>query len=239
MKIFIYIIAATLVIVGTAVWYFSFHQEGYSGSLALTNQKLVVFDFDGTLCDSLQEVVNEFNAIDQTWALTPITDLNEIRNSSIQHVLEAHGVNKWKLPIIKYKLVKAIAPHIANMKPPLGIPKTLAELKKRGYKLGILTSNSHENTMQFLKNHDMNDFDFVYYGSSLFGKARLLKEIQSKTKAAVIFYVGDEGRDIDAAKKVGVPSIAVTWGYQSNMLLSKHSPTYIIQSPQELIKILK
>lgn len=229
------LIAVLIVSCVLIVWYFTFHQEGYRGSLDLPKQKLIVFDFDGTLCDSLHTAISEFNALSTQWRLKPITDVNELRNSSSGHALRKHGVSWWKLPILKHKLVKAIIPHIVKMKPPIGILETLNELKKSGFKLGILTSNSYENTQQFLEHHNINVFEFIYFGSTIFGKARLLKKIKLKTKSSVIFYVGDESRDMEAAKKVNIPSIAVTWGYHSEKLLSEHQPTYTAKSPSDLL----
>lgn len=220
-------------------WYFTFHQESYTGSLDIRNQKLIIFDFDGTLCDSLQFAVNEFNTLSSHWKLKPITNIDELRNLPTHRALRKYGVSLWKLPILRYKLVKSIAPQIINMKPPIGLHEALSQLKKSKFTLGILTSNSNENTQRFLKYHNMNFFDFIYSGSSIFGKARLLNKIILKTKPSIIFYVGDESRDIEAAKKVNIPSIAVTWGYNSKAQLSTLNPSYIANSPLDLHLILE
>ncbi|MBX9586289.1 MAG: HAD-IA family hydrolase [Gammaproteobacteria bacterium] len=230
------IFIATCVLI---VWYFTFHQEGYQGSLDLPQQKLIVFDFDGTLCDSLHTAIREFNALSTQWRLNPITDVNELRNLSSLQALRRHGVSWWKLPMLKHKLVKAIVPHIIKMKLPIGMLEVLCELKKSGFKLGILTSNSYENTRQFLEHHQISVFEFIYFGSAIFGKARLLKKIKLKAKCSEIFYVGDESRDIDAANKINIPSIAVTWGYHSEKLLSEHQPIYTAKSPADLLVILE
>lgn len=234
-----YLIAVFIATCVLIVWYFTFQQEGYQGSLDLPNQKLIVFDFDGTLCDSLHTAIREFNTISTQWRLKPITDVNELRNLSSRHALRKHGVSWWKLPMLKHKLVKAIVPHIINMKLPADMLEVLSKLKKSGFILGILTSNSYENTRQFLDHHHINFFEFIYYGSTIFGKARLLNEIKLKTKSSEIFYVGDESRDIEAAKNVNIPSVAVTWGYHSEKLLSEHQPTYTARSPSDLLVIFQ
>ena len=50
-------------------------------------------------------------------------------------------------------------------------------------------------------------------------------------------YVGDEVRDIKAAKKARVRVIAVTWGLNSRKILEKEHPDYLVDRPQELLKI--
>lgn len=237
-NIFLYAISILLIVCGFIFWYLTSYQEGYRGTLDLKNQKVIIFDFDGTLCDSIQIVLQEFNSIAKGWNVKPISDFEKVRHLPLQQSLEAHGVNKWKLPFIKYQLIKAVAPHIPEMKSFPGLPETLIELKKRGYKLGILTSNAYANVSQFLEKHDMQEFDFIYYGSSLFGKARLLKHIKSELNASTLFYVGDENRDIEASAVAKIPFIAVTWGFQSKALLSLYHPQHIVQSPAELLSIL-
>lgn len=54
-----------------------------------------------------------------------------------------------------------------------------------------------------------------------------------------VIYVGDETRDVEAAKKVGVKVIAVTWGINSEKILRKQNPDYLIVKPKELIEVLK
>jgi phosphoglycolate phosphatase-like HAD superfamily hydrolase len=54
-----------------------------------------------------------------------------------------------------------------------------------------------------------------------------------------MIYIGDETRDIEACKKINVPIIAVSWGFNSHKSLASHSPTYLINNPKELVEIAK
>jgi len=224
---------------GLTFWYLTYYQERCYGSLDLNGRKIIIFDFDGTLCDSYQSIVYEFNAIAPNWNVIPVQNVEETRSIPLQDMLKKHGVNKWKLPFIKYQLTKNIRRHVPNMRLFSGMREALFELKREGYTLGILSSNSYENILQFLTKYNIENFTFIYHGSSLFGKARLLEYIKAKTKASVIYYIGDENRDIEAAKAAKIPFIAVTWGYQTKSLLSQYHPTYIVDTPDELSKILK
>ena len=61
---------------------------------------------------------------------------------------------------------------------------------------------------------------------------------QKKIEKKDVFYVCDEVRDIAAAKKSGIKSIAVVWGYNSEEALQKEEPEFMIKTPQELNEIL-
>lgn len=84
-------------------------------------------------------------------------------------------------------------------------------------------------------------FNFIYAKTNFFGKARVLKKIiklykmdQSKT-----FYIGDETGDIEAAKACRVNSIAVTWGFNSEKILSTFKPHYLAKKPEDLLTIFE
>ena len=52
-----------------------------------------------------------------------------------------------------------------------------------------------------------------------------------------VLYVGDEVRDIEAAKKAGIRIAAVTWGYNSKKALEAYKPDYLVTKPEELLQI--
>lgn len=52
-------------------------------------------------------------------------------------------------------------------------------------------------------------------------------------------YVGDETRDIEAARKTNIEIIAVSWGYNSKQLLEKQKPDFLIDKPRQLVDILE
>ena len=105
--------------------------------------------------------------------------------------------------------------------------------------LGILTSNTQENVKQFLYKNELNFFDFIRTGKSVFGKSHMLNKIikQRHANKNDVFYVCDEVRDIEAAKKSGIKSIAVTWGYNNKDALIKENPDFLTDTPDELKNI--
>jgi phosphoglycolate phosphatase len=73
----------------------------------------------------------------------------------------------------------------------------------------------------------------VYGDARLFGKDRLLRHIQALGHERLI-YVGDETRDIEAAKRAGAKSIAVAWGYNNAAILKRHNPDKLVFEPSEI-----
>ncbi|MDE1866773.1 MAG: HAD hydrolase-like protein, partial [Thaumarchaeota archaeon] len=83
-------------------------------------------------------------------------------------------------------------------------------------------------------------FDFVYTGRAVYGKARLLKKLMKEKTIPHKdpIYVGDEIRDVEAAKKAGIRVIGVAWGYNTKAALQKANPDYIVEKPEELQEII-
>ena len=107
--------------------------------------------------------------------------------------------------------------------------------------MGILSSNIQENIEAFLEVHGMRDqFTFISSIGRLTGKARHLRAIARtfSLKPDEIIYVGDEIRDLRAARKAGVDVIAVTWGLNSHASLSRERPTFLVEKPCELLKVI-
>ena len=91
----------------------------------------------------------------------------------------------------------------------------------------------------FLKNNGLNFFGFIYTESNLFGKGRALNNllIKHRLDPEETIYIGDEVRDIEAAKKAGIKIISVSWGFNSAKLLQKAKPDFLINKPKELLQL--
>src|SRR6202008_4801860 len=104
---------------------------------------------------------------------------------------------------------------------------------------GILTSNDRENVARFLAARDLPHFDFISTSASVWGKERRLKSLLRKQRLSPseVAYVGDEVRDIDAVKPIGMCMVAVTWGYTAPAQLAAYAPDHLIAAPAELLKL--
>lgn len=198
--------------------------------------KYIVFDFDGTLADTFDVIkniaMNEYSEYD--------IDVELFKSEGAKGMLKMLNIPRWKIPGMILNVTNKLR-NSKNIKLFPGIVDLLINLKK-DYKIGILSSNSKEIINDTLKEYDIeNLFEFVYSESSLFGKHSVLKRMCSKHNIdpLEVIYVGDEDRDIIAAKKANLKSIAVTWGFNSKEKLSRENPDYLVDSPMQILEALQ
>lgn len=204
--------------------------------------KHIIFDFDGTLADTMSEMINIYNENHLKFKVNPVIkdELGSLRAKSPRNIMRALNISFFKLPGIALNLKRELKSRIPKIQPFANISNLVGGLKDKGYKLSILSSNSEENISDFLTINDLNSFDFIYSASNLFGKHKALAKIIKKAGLSKdsIIYVGDEIRDIDAVRKIGLPIIAVSWGYNTGDTLKQHSPDYYVERPEEILNIV-
>jgi len=204
----------------------------------------VIFDFDGTIADTLDAAIDIYNKIAHQFQCKQVKkeDKELLRAKKAQEFLKDLGVTKLKLPFVVLRMQKELRREIASIKPFKGIIAELKKIRDAGYKLGIMTSNSKENIRLFLEAHHLTGiFNFIYSSKNIFGKAHVMKRLLSEQKIskADAIYVGDETRDIEATKKIHLPMLAVTWGYNSKAALEALEPDLMADDPSEILACLE
>ncbi|MDD5590236.1 MAG: HAD-IA family hydrolase [Candidatus Portnoybacteria bacterium] len=189
--------------------------------------KIFIFDLDGTIADGLSEYFLIFQEFTKKYKGVNYSaeDFETFKEIGIKAFIKRANLPLIKPPFLVIEARKKLSESYSRLKPIRGIADVLIRMKEKGYLLGIITSNSQKNLKTFLKNNQLDFFDFTKTGSSLFGKASKLKKIitENKLDKNNIYYVGDEIRDIEAAKKNRVKSIGVIWGLNSKQALKKPS----------------
>lgn len=202
--------------------------------------KAIIFDFDGTIGDTYQAVVDITNGLSSEFGYKPLDKETSLllKNLSSREIVKKSEVSFFKLPFLVKRIQTEMGKQIEHLAPIGGIPEVLQELKRQGYILGIITSNAESNVIAFLQKQKLAHlFDFIYSGATLFGKHRIINKAAKKYHLAKteIIYVGDETRDIRSAKKSKVAVIAVTWGFQSESILKQDRPTFLAQKPSDIL----
>lgn len=202
----------------------------------------VIFDFDGTLADSLADVVAVYNQLAPGLGLRAVSavDVDRLRGMSPQEALETFQIPLWKVPQVLMHVRTALRGCVHRLKPFPGMVEAVSALHGADYRCGILSSNSSDNIREFLRRHRMEDFALVCTASNVFGKAKPLRKLVRRAHwpAADVFYVGDEVRDVRAAREAGVRSVAVTWGYSARRTLADEHPEFLVDTPEELVEML-
>lgn len=206
--------------------------------------KVLIFDFDGMIADSRITLVKIANELADEFGYDPVTESDIVRlsNLSSKDVIIQSPIPAYKIPFLLRRVKRQLNEHIAYLQPFEGMEEALSNLKKKGCYLGIITSNLGANVSLFLRKNSLdNYFDFVYSANTLFGKNKVINKAIDKhhlLKDEVI-YIGDETRDIEAAKKSNIKVAAVTWGFNSASVLKKYNPDFILNKPQELLDIIE
>ena len=204
--------------------------------------KIVIFDFDGTLADTFDLIFAITNrlSVDFGYKQAKKEEISEIQKLSPLEIIKHSGISIFKVPFLLRTIRKEFQKEVDNVRLFAGIKEALLELKYQGYQIGIITSNGQENVEYVLQKHDLLIFDFIDSRTALFGKHRVIKKYlkSENSQPEEIVYVGDETRDIHAAKKAKVKAIAVTWGFNSREVLSEYQPDALVDQPQELIEVI-
>ena len=211
--------------------------------------KAVIFDLDGTLLDTLEDLALSSN-----------------------HVLHYHG--KDALKIEKYNelvgegansLLEKILPHLdkegiknarvmfekhyatqfdKNTKVYEGISKVLTFFQTRGYKMAVLSNKPNNFTKKCVLKYLINwNFELVYgiregvpKKPNPQGATEILKELNVSPKECL--YIGDTKTDMITASRANITSIGVLWGFRDKKELVENGANYIAEIPSDIIKLV-
>jgi phosphoglycolate phosphatase len=204
--------------------------------------RTIIFDFDGTLADTMEEGLRIFNMIAPDYGIRQIgrEEIMELRHLSINQLIDHMKIPKTKVPIFIARGTMLMRGNITRLPLIGGMQEMLLALRPKVERLGILTSNAVANVELFLESHGVRElFDFISSTSKLTGKSRYLKAVRKQydLKLEEMLYVGDEVRDLKAATKAGIPSAGVTWGFNSREVLAKENPALLVDSPDEFLRL--
>lgn len=203
----------------------------------------LVFDFDGTIADTLGETWRIFNEIAPDYGIRQVdkSELDHLRHLSLKELLAHLKIPKRRVPALISRGTGLMRGNITQLKMIEGMPEVIVELRRHARCFGILTSNATANVDLFLRNHGLREaFDFISSTSKLTGKAKHLRAIRKtfSLRHEEMLYIGDELRDVKASKKAGIPIAAVSWGFNSRESLAAQSPEYLFDHPADFLRLL-
>ena len=207
----------------------------------MTRYRLAIFDFDGTLADSLPWFRTSFQDMITRFDLAPVSpeELEAMRGLSARDIMARLKISMWQLPAIvsdmrKRKLAAASETPLFD-----GIPAMLADLQRLGIKTAIVSSDS-EASVRLVLGTTASLITRFDCGAAVFGKhwkfRRVARKLESKPSETIC--IGDELRDIDAANAAGMHSGAVAWGYALPAALQAAGPTHFFNVIDEITQLL-
>lgn len=205
--------------------------------------KTAIFDFDGTIVDSVPLIYTVVNRVLKKFNYTQLTEkeAENLRSKNTIQILKESGIPFWKMPFMVSFAYEAYNEEISKIKPFIGIREIFQELKNENVSIGIISSNTNNLILKILSNFDFPEIDFLYTSKNLGGKQKMIGKCIKKYKLQKesTVYIGDEIRDIEASQKNGIRCIGVTWGFNTKESLLTTNPYAIVENVKDLSSKIK
>jgi phosphoglycolate phosphatase len=205
------------------------------------NYRLAIFDFDGTLADSLPFFLSVFNTIADRHGFRRIDTARagELRHYGVRQMMEHVGMPAWKLPAAASTFMAMMKENAGAVALFDGIAEALRFLHAQGVLVTVVSSNSEHNVRTVLGPELAALVAQFDCGMSVFGKASRIRAVLKRcgVAAADAIYIGDQGTDADASRKAGVDFGAVHWGYATIEALRQHGCADEFITPADLHRI--
>lgn len=213
--------------------------------------KCVIFDLDGTLVNTIDDLANtceyllKQNGITSKWTMDDYKSFVGngakvlVERAFDGKLTESELNEQYEIFKVKYNEDK-----LKNAYAYDGMTEVVNALKANGFKLACCSNKPHVSTTEMVEAlYGKGTFDFILGGKDDVPKkpsremtGAILKALNVKASECV--WVGDSGVDIQSARNLGCECIAVTWGFRSFGELFKFSPTVILDRPEEILSFL-
>lgn len=201
--------------------------------------KALIFDFDGVVVDSLSLQIEAINEVAEKYGYRKIESEEEYRKRSLKELIDYLGMSWENVEMISSDIDEHASHKYDSVRMFPGVKESLKELSEN-FELIIVSSNSGDVITDVLSRCGLEDFfDQVSAANGLFEKSKVLKDIAEERGTDDLVFVGDEVRDVKAAKEAGIKTVCVSWGFDSAQRLLKEDPDYLLESTEELTSLTK
>lgn len=211
----------------------------------MNTYKTYIFDLDGTLLDTLNDLHASCNYALRTHGM-PERSLEEVRQfvgNGVKKLMERAIPDGLDNPLFEETLQTFrqhyLLHNLDTTLPYPGIMEMLQQLKAQGKRIAVVSNKFYAATQDLCK-HFFGDTIQVAIGEREDIKKKpapdtvleALRQLQVTRQDAV--YVGDSEVDVETARNSGIPCISVLWGFRSKSFLLSHGATTFIETPSEL-----
>ena len=203
-------------------------------------QKLFLFDFDGVIVDSLDvyegTVTRGLKQIGQP-IVKSRADLLELYEDNFYESLVKKGVDLDAFMAASVGILAQI--NYDEITPFYDVLPVLAKLKEKNILAVISSSDSHDINSIMIRYHFDGCFREIFGSDANLNKKEKILNAMTRfgMDADKTYYVGDTTGDIKEAKMAGVKTVAVTWGWHTKEQLAAMKPDYLLDKPEDLLKI--
>jgi pyrophosphatase PpaX len=208
--------------------------------------KTVLFDLDGTIVDTNELIIQSFLHTLEGVTAQPVE--REWIAAHMGYALDEQlrlfsGRKDVDELIAKYRKFN-VENHDRLVREFPGVQETLAELKSRGVRMGVVTNKRRDTSLMGLKRCGLDPYIelLVTIEDVSQGKPHpepVLKAIELMgADASDTFMVGDSQYDLIAAREAGCSSVGVAWSLKGEAFLRQFQPDYMIHEMKELLTIV-
>ncbi|MDF2538918.1 MAG: hypothetical protein K0S76_1939 [Herbinix sp.] len=209
----------------------------------------VIFDLDGTLLNTLDDLRDSLNDIllQKGFAERSLEEVKRFVGNGVRSLVRS-AVPEVCTEEDVTNFLELFKEHYRNnmqnkTRPYNGIMELLLDLNRFNYKIGIV-SNKYDTAVKSLSRTYFGNLIPVAIGESADVKRKpapdsvfmAIRELGSDIRNTI--YVGDSDTDVQTAKNAGIPCIGVTWGFRSREVLREAGADYLIDTPRELLTLL-
>lgn len=216
--------------------------------------KLIIFDLDGTLLNTIADLGEACNHALQLHGY-PVREADEYPhlvgngvNKLIERALPEGHKDQDTVLRLKPDFIAYYNDHnCVHTTPYASLPELLIRLKEKGVLLAIASNKYHEATEALAKHYFEGLFDVVLGerpGVERKPDPQIVEDIFSALKTQAIskdetLYVGDSDVDMQTAHNAGITSIGCTWGFCTREKLLGSAPDHVVDSPLEILQFLQ
>jgi phosphoglycolate phosphatase len=162
-------------------------------------------------------------------------DIEELRHAGSREIVARLEVPAWKIPFIARHMRRLKAQHLSDIALFPGAEAMLRTLKEGGLQLALVSSDSETNA-RWLLGEAAAHLSWFDCGASIFGKAAKFRRVVKRAGLAPsqVISIGDETRDIEAARATGIACGAVSWGYAAPAKLRALGPDLMFERMEDI-----
>ena len=218
----------------------------------MKNTRLLIFDLDGTLLDTIVDLANAVNfALRQfNFPEHPVEAYRFMIGNGINKLIEralpeAHR-HADSISMMRHEFMRHYSRHADNFTRPYpGIGEMLQTLQNSGFLLGVASNKMHAATVELVK-HFFPEINFSLVlgqrdGVPIKPAPDILFEIMvaANVDKEETLYIGDSAVDAITAINASVPFIGVLWGFRPQSELAQAGTTHFVLKPEEILKLLR
>lgn len=205
----------------------------------------ILFDLDGTLIDTNDLIITSYlHTLEKYYpGKYQREDVLPFMGPTLWEAFGTVDPDRVEDLVLEYRNFN-LANHDLLVKEFAGVAETVATLKEKGYKLGIVTTKLHDTVMKGLRLMNLDSFFECIIALDHVEKAKpdpepifkALEQLNSTPEEAIM--VGDNYHDILAGKNAGTKTAGVAWSIKGHDFLAKFEPDYILENMADLLTIL-